>query len=400
MEEKILICEYSGLPSLSSYNTKKIEMENVNSVAYLAKIDEIKKIEGADNIEQARIGGWNCIIQKGQYDVGDLVVVATTDAVIPQSLSDAMNVTNYLRKGQRVRTVKLRGVYSECLIIPVTYVNTDKVLYEGDDLMKELNIFKYEPPAKMVQLASGKKIRYHENQNFLVYYKFPNQKNVPDMFTEEDYVQITRKIHGTNARFGIVKKTKLSLWDKVKKLFGFADKWIDYEFVVGSHNVEKGSDSQGFYDTNVWYEIEKKYDIKKKMWDLVKSMKRDDIGSGIVLYGEIYGEGIQKGYDYGLKEIKFVGFDLMENGEYLTTTGARILITHQLELPHAEELYVGKWSKEIQDKYVFNNFINGTKVPHEGIVVKSITGERNKISKIINPEYLIFGEKNNIGDSH
>ncbi len=31
-------------------------------------------------------------------------------AVIPQELSDLMGVTGYLRKGQRVRTVKLRGV--------------------------------------------------------------------------------------------------------------------------------------------------------------------------------------------------------------------------------------------------------------------------------------------------
>ncbi|MGE9120735.1 hypothetical protein, partial [Escherichia coli] len=77
-------------------------------------------------------------------------------------------------------------------------------------------------------------------------------KNVPGIFTEEDWVQITRKIHGTNARFGIVKKNKLSIWDKIKKVFKLADNWIDYEFVVGSHNVEKGSDSQGFYDTNVW----------------------------------------------------------------------------------------------------------------------------------------------------
>lgn len=400
MKEKILICEYSGLPSLLSYTIKEKNMENVNSVAYVAKIDVIMKIEGADNIEQARIGGWNCIIQKGQYDAGDLVVVATTDAVIPESLSDALNVTNYLRKGQRVRTVKLRGVYSECLIIPVTYVNTDKVLYEGDDLMEVLGIYKYEPPAKMIQLASGKKIRYHENQNFLVYYKFPNQKNVPDMFNEEDYVQITRKIHGTNARYGIVKKTKLSLWDKVKKLFGFADKWVDYEFIVGSHNVEKGSDSQGYYDSNVWYEIADKYKIKEKMWDLVKTMKRDDIGSGIVLYGEIYGAGIQKGYDYGLKEIKFAGFDMMENGEYLPTVAAKIVIAYQLALPHVEELYVGKWSKAVQDKFVVNNFIPGTKVPHEGIVVKSITGERSKVSKVINPDYLIYSEKHNVEDSH
>ena len=45
MKEQSLICEYSGLPSLSSYNIKKIEMENVNSVAYVAKIDEIKEYQ-------------------------------------------------------------------------------------------------------------------------------------------------------------------------------------------------------------------------------------------------------------------------------------------------------------------------------------------------------------------
>ena len=94
-------------------------MENNNSVCFVAKINEIKPIVGADNIEQGVIGGWNCIIPKGQYNVDDLVIVATTDAVIPVKISDAMNVTNYLRKGQRVRTVKLGGVYSECLIIPL-----------------------------------------------------------------------------------------------------------------------------------------------------------------------------------------------------------------------------------------------------------------------------------------
>ena len=284
-------------------------MENVNSCCYIARIDEIKEIPGADNIEQGVIGGWNCIIKKGEYKVGDLVVVATTDAVIPVELSDAMNVTNYLRKGGRVRTVKLRGVYSECLIIPLKY-GPRAIISEGQDLMSLMGIFKYEPPVKQIQLASGRKIRYQDNPNFLVYYKFPNMKNVTGMFTEEDDVQITRKIHGTNARYGIVKKTKLSFWDKVKKFFRLADKWIDYEFVVGSHNVEKGSDSQGFYDTNVWYEIADKYNIKEKMWNYVKIYSEYDSkawpGVGVVLYGEIYGKGIQKGYDYGLDEIKSI----------------------------------------------------------------------------------------------
>jgi RNA ligase (TIGR02306 family) len=383
-------------------------MENVNSVAYVAKISEIKEIPGADNIEQGLIGGWNCIIKKGEYTAGDLVVVATTDAVIPQKLSDAMNVTNYLRKGQRVRTVKLRGVYSECLIIPLKYA--EKLTHpkakwdEGTDMMDMLGIFKYEPPVKMVQLASGKKIRYHENPNFLVYYKFPNQKNVPDMFNENDIVEITRKIHGTNARYGIVKKNKLSLLDKFKMAVARKIKpdwkWCGYEFVVGSHNVEKGSDSQGFYDRNVWFDVEKKYEIKKRLWNYVKQYSPEDIGSGVVVYGEIYGAGIQKGYDYGLTDIEFAGFDVMKNGAYLNTQDCRIVVKHLLELPIVETLYEGRWNKDIQDKYVFNNFIEGTKIPHEGIVVKITTGERNKISKIVNPDYLIFSEKHNIGDSH
>ena len=57
-------------------------------------------------------------------------------------------------------------------------------------------------------------------------------------------------------------------------------------------------------------------------------------------------------------------------------------------------------NQEIQDSLVFKNFIEGTKVPHEGIVIKEISGDRKKVAKVINPDYLIYGEKNDVGDSH
>jgi RNA ligase (TIGR02306 family) len=379
-------------------------MENQNSVCFVARINEIKPIEGADNIIQAEVGGWNCIIQKGQYTEGDLVVVATTDAVIPQELSDAMNVTNYLRKGQRVKTVKLRGVYSECLIIPFdklllpkTFVDNVK---EGKDMMEMLGIFKYEPPAVQVQLSSGRKIRYSQNPNFGIYYKFPNLKNVPNMYSNEDEVEITRKIHGTNARYGIVKKKSLSFWDKVKKFFRLADEFIEYEYVYGSHNVEKGSDSQGFYDTDVWKTAAEKYNIRENLWNLFKSVKDlYSIEQGIVIYGEIYGPGIQKNFEYGLKEIEYAGFDITIDGEYCDCKRS-FMLHNLLGLDYVPVLYYGNWSQETQDKYVFNNFIEGTKVPHEGIVIKPIDGNRHKVSKVINPDYLIYGEKHSVGDSH
>jgi RNA ligase (TIGR02306 family) len=378
-------------------------MENQNSVCFIATIKEVKAIEGADNIEQVVVGGWNAITKKGEFKEGDLTVIATTDAVIPEAFSEKMGVTSYLRKGGRVRTVKLRGVYSECLIIPTKYIPGYGDRYsDGDDMMEKFGIVKYEPPVKQIQLASGRKIKWRDNQNFHIYYKFPNLKNVAGMFTEEDMVQITRKIHGTNARYGVVKKSKLSFWDKVKKFFRIADALVDYEYIYGSHNCEKGSDSQGFYSTDVWRTIAEEYGIKQRLYkDALSRQKAGTLGSGLVIYGEIYGAGIQKNYEYGLKDIKFAGFDVTIDGKYESTIYTEWMFSsNMLELPHVEVLYEGKWNQEIQDSFVFNNFIEGTKVPHEGIVIKEISGDRKKVAKVINPDYLIYGEKHDVGDSH
>jgi RNA ligase (TIGR02306 family) len=375
-------------------------MENQNSVAYVGTIGSISEIPNSDNIELVMVNGWNSITPKGEYKVGDLVVISTTDSVIPQELSDKMGVTNYLRKGQRVRTVKLRGVYSECLIIPTKYIpGYGDQYYDGMDMMEKMGITKYEPPVKTITLSSGgRKFKYHQNPNFHVYHKFPNMKNVPDMFNEGDEICITRKLHGTNARYGIVKKTNLSILDKIRKWFG--NQWIEYEYVYGSHNVEKGSDSQGFYDTDVWKTISEKYDIRKKLWNHIKdTYSPEDIGSGLIIYGEIYGHGIQKNYDYQLTDTRFAGFDVEVGGKYVDNLNQTVHFDC-LELDQVETLYSGTWSKEEQDKYVFNNYIQGTKVPHEGVVVKSLDGNRQKVAKIINPDYLIFSEKHNVGDSH
>jgi hypothetical protein len=268
--------------------------------------------------------------------------------------------------------------------------------------MDILGVFKYEPPVVQIQLSSGRKVRYQNNPAFTTYYKFPNLKNVKGMFTEEDEVEITRKIHGTNARYGIVKKLKLSFWDKTKKFFGLADEWVDYEYVYGSHNVEKGSDSQGFYSTDVWREVAEKYQIKDRLWHLIKVLGSvQDVGSGIIIYGEVYGPGIQKNYDYKLKELEFAMFDITINGVYQDIHKVEAYSDPTiLNLPHVPILFTGAWSQEIQDKYTFNNFIEGTKIPHEGIVIKHHTGERNKVAKVINPDYLIYGEKHDVGDSH
>jgi len=372
-------------------------MENLNSVCFVSKINKIESIEGADKIELCTINGWTSVTQKGIHKEGDLILCLTTDAVIPEDLSKKWNVINYLRNGNRVRTVKLRGVYSECILIP--QIDVKRTFRDGDDLMTFLGIFKYEPPVKNIQLSNGKTRKYKGNPLFEIYYKFPNQKNVPNMFNDDSDVVITKKMHGTNCRYGIVKKSKLSFLDRIKKFLG--NKWIEFEYIYGSHNVEKGSDSQGFYDIDVWNTIAENYKIKDKLWKFIlDNYTPKSLGSGIILYGEIFGQGIQKNYDYGLITLKIESFDIQLNGSYLCDNEFQIINKDLNICDTVEYLYTGKWSKSIQDSLVFNKYIDGTKIPHEGVVVKCIDGDRRKISKVINPEYLTYGEKNGTTDSH
>ncbi len=377
-------------------------MENENSVAYISKINKIVPIEGADKIELAYVNDWSSIVQKGIHKEGDLVLCITTDAVIPNDYADHWGVKNYLRKGNRVRTIKLRGVYSECILIPKYDIGVNKrpSYHEGQDLMSALDISKYEPPEIIIMDSGGRKHKYHQNPNFHTYYKFPNIKNVPDIFDENDIVSVTRKIHGTNARYGIVKKNKLSLWDYVRRFFGV--KWIDYEYVYGSHKVEKGSDSQGFYSTDVWKEVADEYKIKDKLWNFVKHyLSKEYIGDGIIIYGEIYGPGIQgEKYTYGLSTKSIVFFDIETNGTYESEGNLRGTLD-MIGLPKLPELYYGKYNKDIIfNNFVKDQFINNTKVPHEGAVIKCSTGDRKKIAKMINPDYLIHAEKYDVPDSH
>jgi RNA ligase (TIGR02306 family) len=384
-------------------------MNNKNSVCYVATIEKISNIPGADNVVLAELGGWSCIVKKDEYVVGSNVIIATTDAVIPVEISDPINVTGYLRKGQRVRTIKLKGVYSECLIIPINFLQ-EKLgikglddIEVGKDMSKILNIHKFEETIDNTSNTSNtsKKTNYKTNKNFKVYYKFPNLKNVKGMFSENDDVEITRKIHGTNARYGIIRKENSSLIFKIKKLLKLTSIMDEYTFVIGSHNVEKTNNNKNYYNSNVWKDVSNLYNIEEKLWDMFKNNKyiQDNIKSGIIIYGEIYGPGIQKNYDYKLNKLKFSVFDVTLDGKYLPVDYSKT-IADRLELDYVDILYKGKWSQETQDKFVFDNFIEGTKIPHEGIVIKLTNGAREQVAKVINPDYLIYSEKNNVGDSH
>ena len=55
------------------------------ALAHVEKIEWIRPIEGADNIELIGVLGWVCIAKKGEFNVGDMAVYIEIDSKCPET---------------------------------------------------------------------------------------------------------------------------------------------------------------------------------------------------------------------------------------------------------------------------------------------------------------------------
>ena len=122
-------------------------------MASVRKIVDIQPIPGADAIEVATVGGWRVVIKKGEFTVGDLAVYIEVDGFVPHELAPFLSKGGEPReyngvKGERLRTVRLRGQVSQGLLLPLepTCANIESRLFEGLDVSAPLNIQKWEAP--------------------------------------------------------------------------------------------------------------------------------------------------------------------------------------------------------------------------------------------------------------
>ena len=72
------------LRNLDLYAYGLIKMER--TLASIENILELNPIIGADNIEVAKIKGWNVVVRKGEFHIGDKVVYCEVDSVLPERL--------------------------------------------------------------------------------------------------------------------------------------------------------------------------------------------------------------------------------------------------------------------------------------------------------------------------
>lgn len=91
----------------------------------IRRIDRIDPIDGADRIEVATVGGWRVVVRKGEFKAGDLALYHEIDSFIDTSrpaysflgATKEMVIDGETRMGHVLRTRKMRGVYSQGLLL-------------------------------------------------------------------------------------------------------------------------------------------------------------------------------------------------------------------------------------------------------------------------------------------
>lgn len=357
----------------------------------VVEIDEIMPHPNADRLELARVKGWVMVVGKGEYVSGGLAVFFPIDAVLPPELEAKLFTESKIKlKAGRVKTEKIRGVISQGLLAPVHKCLPHSVAVTTHyDYAEHLGVKKYEPAASSVpSIMNGKQAKKRDlNPHFHEYHDIPRIKNVPYLFAEGEHVTITEKIHGTNFRAGWVPFVPQTLWQKAKAwlpwLLGQNPSQV---FVYGSRRVQLQETSYDGFDANIYAEIVRKYDLKEV------------IPHGMVVYGEIYGVGIQKGYTYGAEERNLVLFDIEVGGEYVSHrhfTG----LAQGLGLPTSPTLYDGPWSSVLAVRLASGpSVLCKDQAVIEGVVVK--TDSPRKVAKVINEEYDLLQSKTDGTDFH
>ena len=338
----------------------------MRKLASIQRIRALEPIESADAIEKATVLGWQLVVKKGDYQVGDLCIYVEIDSILPEK-----EEFEFLRnKNFRIKTIRLRGQISQGICFPLSFLPTDFEVIEDTDCTEILEIIKYEPaiPANLAGLMKGGFPSFIPKTDET---RIQVLQNVLDKYAGIE-CYITEKLDGSSATYFLK----------------------DGEFGVCSRNLELLDDEK-----NTFWKVAKELKLEEKLKSL---------DGNFALQGELVGEGIQgnklniKGQTvfffniFDIDKHQFVSFDILK------------VMLQQLEL---------SFVPVISENYILENDINKivemakiktTMNPTawaEGIVIRPLkeTADRaftnelefgGRISfKAINPEFLIkYGE--------
>jgi RNA ligase (TIGR02306 family) len=250
----------------------------MRKLASIQQVLALIPIPNADAIELAQINGWQCVVKKGEFAVGDVGVYFEIDAVPPNR-----PLFDFLWKGQpkrpdslRIRTMRLRGALSQGLLIPIYELPECLMSAGGSDVTELLGVTKYEPPP-----PDGMGDYRGPFPSFVTKTDETRVQSFPQLIDElrgKAYVA-TLKCDGTSATF--------CMWED------------SFHACNRNHSIAQAD--------NIFWRVAIRYRLDEIM----------SLYPHLALQGEVVGPGIQKNH-MGLKTIDFRAFNLynMKTGQH------------------------------------------------------------------------------------
>lgn len=267
----------------------------------IQKVKEIIPIEGADRIELAKVEGWQCVVNKGQFKEGDVAVYFEIDSFLPiKPQYEFLRHTSFkkselLGEGFRLKTQTFRGAISQGLLLPLSELSElkGKTFHIGDDVTELLGVKEYIVP----EMATGSGTAIGDRPSFI-----PKSDETRIQVLGEDVI---KEFHGLEYYIS-------SKMDGSSHSIGIG---ADSVFHVTGHNYEYKDDGKSGF-----YELVKERGLEDKL----RKYKDDNHIQEISVSGEFCGPGIQSnriglvkpewyiftvkadGKRYGLREIQEV----------------------------------------------------------------------------------------------
>ena len=372
----------------------------MRKLATIQKIKNLDVIPNADAIEKATILGWEVVVKRGEFHVGDYAVFCEIDSILPD-----LPEFEFLRQSKfRIRTIRLRGQISQGIAFPVSILNNKRFKLEEDfDVTAIIGITKYEPYQNEIK-SGGQKNKYVFPNWFPVWLRKLLVKKFPHIARFIcSILPHTIKAKTWPSFFPKTDETRIQVLQHVLTYYSGTKCYITEKVDGSSISIYYKDGKIGVCSRN----LDLDYDKGNRFWSTVENLnipkKLKEYGQEIVLQGELLGEGVQ-GNKYGLSGniIQFYNVWDIKKQEYYDYLPFIHLIEH-LCLETVTILHVDcELIDSIPDLvYLSTGHASlNPRIPREGIVIRPMIEIRDllfkdklpggRISfKAVNPEFLL-----------
>lgn len=322
----------------------------MRKLASIVRIGTTYPIPDSDRLSVAIPEGtmWRVVTARDEFKEGDLAMFFEIDAGLPpddpryeflheRALRKFVNKHgSVLRKIVRIRTVKLRGVISQGLLIPILQFPEAEGHEVGDDMTEALGVLHYDDVAEEIRqlLDTSTKPGTGRPAGAFPWYVPKTDEtriqSLPQWVEELKGVkfEVTLKMDGSSASYGYAPSKR-----EDKDPFFVCSRNFELKRPEPDEGVTEMLEATRSGST--WWEMAFKYELESKLKAYCEENKCE-----LCIQGEIVGPGMNGNRDE-LKDREFRVFRIWDIGrQYFLTTPERVAVCEALGLLHVPILAV------------------------------------------------------------